>query len=35
MTIGEAIEEMLQAYLDGDYEWAHEIAGALNEQGDS
>jgi hypothetical protein len=35
MTINEAIEEMLQAYLDGDYEWAHEIAGALNEQGDS
>jgi hypothetical protein len=32
MNIGDAIAEMMNAYAAGDYEWAHEIAGALNEQ---
>jgi hypothetical protein len=35
MNIADAIEAMLSAYDSGDYELAHEIAGALNEQGDS
>lgn len=35
VNIADAIHQMLLAYDSGDYELAHEIAGALNEQGDS
>jgi hypothetical protein len=35
MNIADAISAMLSAYDCGDFELAHEIAGALNEQGDS
>jgi hypothetical protein len=35
VNIADAIHQMLLAYDSGDFELAHEIAGALNEQGDS
>jgi len=35
MNIDDAIADMLDAYATGDFELAHEIAGALNEQGNN